>query len=232
MDGVTSGFGALNEVMKLTLLAAAYLDGRFAAISDRRNVYPRDNSARADYYDKWTPVPVETARAVWGWSGWSDVGCVSAGQVKRSASDWATLRTVLCRALGSMCQQVPTHQSECLVAGWLQGVPGIVHFRFDGTTEGWDAPTDIPPTTDRFVGVRSYGADLAWKYATECLRADRSTNNFRAVLDLVIHEEALLNGFAGWDVGREEMPVRVEAVEPPLGEPPYFPPPPFLGGTS
>jgi hypothetical protein len=214
----------------MTILAAAYLDGHVIAISDRLNLWARSNCTRAVYQDKWMTLPAEAPSLLWGWAGWSDIGSLMAPQVRRSASEWQTLKEAVSGALRSMNEQTPSHTTDCLAAGWIKGVPGILHFRSNGTVEGWEA--DRPSLGERFVGVGSFGADLAWRFAIGHLKAERSTENFRALLDLVIHEEGQLDGLERWDISPEGVPARREAVDPRLPEnPPYFPSPTPFGDT-
>ena len=176
-------------------------------------------------------LPAEAPSLLWGWAGWSDIGSLMAPQVRRSASEWQTLKEAVSGALRSMNEQAPSHTTDYLAAGWINGVPGILHFRSNGTVEIREA--DRPSLGERFVGVGSFGADLAWKFAIGHLKAERSTENFRALLDLVIHEEGELDGLERWDISPEGVPARLEAVDAPLPEnPPYFPSPTPLGTLS
>jgi hypothetical protein len=201
------------------------------AISDRLTYQPGDHTSGRTYYqDKWARVE-GAPTLLWAWAGYSDVGSAITPPIEQSASNWDTLVATVPRMLRSFCGQFSDPRphltlTECLVAGWIGGVPGILYVRADGTIGGGWGPNG-PRLDEKFVGTGSFSADVAWKYATRHLGAPKTAANFRALLDLVIHEEPQLDGFECWDIPPGGPPVKLEAIDPRVENhgPPYFPPP-------
>lgn len=206
------GLNWRGTIRPMTLLGAVYLpNGRMACVSDRMHLRvgegPLGGERLADG-GKW--MVVEGARhLLWGYAGSDNVGTALAPIVNEAASNWTALKSTLSLQLPYICARFG-YPTDCLVAGWTDGVPGILAVATDGTARG----TDQSPPADRFVGFGCMGVEMAWMYGTQNLKAERSAEHLSALMRLAIGlQQTRLAGFDRWEISPEDVPT-LEVSEP------------------
>jgi hypothetical protein len=135
-------------------------------------------------------------RLLWAWAGSPVAGLPLGLLLKDATSDWPTLHQAT-KHVRVLCAAAPRSFTDCLIAGWVGDVPGILHVRYDASTDSWAG--NCPTMKERFVGAGSLGADLAWRYAIG-RGVEKSGDNFRSLVEMITREDPRLGGFEMWDI--------------------------------
>ncbi len=206
----------------MTLLAAILqpVTGRFLVAADRLAPPSDDQTGtpHALYVDKWTTVS-RAPRLMWGWSGSRLVGERLQAWLDDEAdcSGWTTLKSGVSYELRRLNldrtgERDLRNLTECLIAGFVDGEPGILHVGFRGELS-WRA--DVPQNDPWFMGRSHLKADFAWEYARRFPPAKGTvTRHFFDLMHLVISDDDLLGGFAAWDIPPDRDPTRIVCEEP------------------
>lgn len=214
----------LEEGYPLTLLGAIYLpeNGHILAVADRA-ASSWDSTGTAGgggFVDKWMVVPGASA-LLWSWVGSEVIGVPFGVWLESEAdtSSWDSFKAGASQRLKafSTTQSPGKSTTEVCVAGFLAGVPGILHIQPYGVVNWTEA---VPAVAPMFVGSSRFGVSLAWDFAEPHLGDQSRVEAFCGLFRLVIARDQLLTGFAAWDISPDAAPKRIRCENPPEPVPP------------
>ncbi len=155
---------------------------------------------------------------MWGWAGSGVIGGPLREWFKRERTwtNWEAIRdevaSELVRIDGSAARDKGS--TECVVAGFVDQTPGILHVFSDGGTS-WNC--NGPNTTPRFIGVWSRETGFVWRYAHRYPPAKgNTTQHFCDLMRLSIQANILLSGFTAWQIRPDAEPKKIACEAPPL----------------
>jgi hypothetical protein len=154
---------------------------------------------------------------MWSWAGMETVGAPFEDWMNEAnASSWDALRNGAAQELRKLnLVYMRSGQgiviTQCLIAGFIGGLPGILHIGGFGTTN-W-RPESTPKTDDQFVGRSRLGAAVAWDYVQQHYPADRTASHFCDLMRFVIARDPGLGGFAAWRIPSDGLPERLPSID-------------------
>ncbi|HLX88081.1 MAG TPA: hypothetical protein VKR22_06455 [Acidimicrobiales bacterium] len=175
-------------------------------VSDRKERQSSGDAARAELVDKAKVVPSE-AGFIWSWAG---IG--NAEHAATIVEEWLCHEANLSSwkdLVSALSDEVRNANVACnagaifLFAGFLGGVPGILHVHRNGIHD-WDDGT--PRCDDRAIGQSCLTVSVAWEYVKRFHPEDRTARHYCDLVMMVNKEDPDLCGLTAYKVFSDNQP--------------------------